>query len=152
MIAFIQACGLYSYDHGGSAKILLSLLAAGHPPVLSINTYFSTTPGSLIGNELQLPLRPGFGHLEFTRLHQTLTLLDGTYRGQFEKKLRRALAEHRIKLVHLLANTYSVVPVHNVVSQLGIPYVLSIHDDLEYVTGGAHRQCMARSKSSLCHF
>jgi hypothetical protein len=69
-------------------------------------------------------------------MHRALTLLDGLYRRQFEKKLRRALAEHRVKLIHLLANTYSIVPVHNIVSQLGIPYVLSIHDDLEYVSSG----------------
>jgi len=136
MIVFIQACGLDANDHGGSPKIFRSLLATEHPPVLSINTYFSTTPGSFIGNELQLPLRPGFAHLEFTRMHRALTLLDGLYRRQFEKKLRRALTEHRVKLIHLLANTYSIVPVHNIVSQLGIPYVLSIHDDLDYVSSG----------------
>jgi len=63
-------------------------------------------------------------------------LLDGIYRRQFEKGLRRSLTEHQVELIHLLVNTYSIVPVHNIVSQLGIPYVLSIHDDLEYVSRG----------------
>jgi glycosyltransferase involved in cell wall biosynthesis len=42
------------------------------------------------------------------------------------------LREDHVELIHLLANSYSVVPVYNVASELGIPYFLTIHDDLEY--------------------
>lgn len=132
MIAFIQACGLYSYDHGGSAKILRSLLAAGHPPVLSINTHPSAVPSPYGSNEIQIPLRQSFGRLEHTRLAGSLGLFDKLMSGRFERRIRRALKEHWIRAVHLLANSYSLVPVYRVATEMGIPYFISVHDDLEY--------------------
>ena len=132
MIAFIQSCGLYSHDQGGSPRILQSLLETDHPPVLSINTHSSRRFASTVSNEIWIRSRPSLGRLEFTRLHASLGWLDWFFRRRFERGLRCVLREDHVELIHLLANSYSVVPVYNVASELGIPYFLTIHDDLEY--------------------
>lgn len=134
MITFIQACGLYSHDHGGSPKVFQSLLDTDHPPVLSINTHFSATPVAAGRAEIQIPSRPDFGRLEHTRLSGSLGVFDSLFSRRFEARLRRALMDHQIRIIHLLATTYSLVPVYNVATELGIPYFVSIHDDLEYVS------------------
>src|ERR1700685_3693030 len=124
MIAFIQACGLDTNEHGGSARIFRSLLDTEHPPVLSINTHssthFSAAPASERRSEIHIPLRSDFGRLEYTRLSGSLGLFDGLYSWRFERRLSRAIKDHGIKVIHLLANCYSVVPVSRVASALGI--------------------------------
>lgn len=134
MIAFIQACRLDSNDHGGSPRIFRGLLDTDHPPVLSINSHFSAVPVPAGGAEIPIPSRPDFGRLEYTRLSGSLGLFDWMYCGRFEARLRRVLMDHQIGIIHLLAATYSLVPVYNVATDLGIPYFISIHDDLEYVS------------------
>jgi hypothetical protein len=134
MIAFIQACNLDSNEHGGSSKIFRALLDTDHPPVLSINTHFSATPVGAGRAEIQIPSRPDFGRLEHTRLSGSLGVFDSLFSRRFEARLRRALVDHQIRIIHLLATTYSLVPVYNVATDLGIPYFISIHDDLEYVS------------------
>lgn len=134
MIAFIQACNLDSNEHGGSSKIFRALLDTDHPPVLSINTHFSATLLAAGRDEIQIPSRPDFGRLEHTRLSGSLGVFDPLFSQRFETRLRRALKHHQIGIIHLLATTYSLVPVYNVATDLGIPYFVSIHDDLEYVS------------------
>jgi hypothetical protein len=147
MIAFIQACGLDTNEHGGSARIFRSLLDTDHPEVLSINTYFSAVPVSEERNEIQIPLRPDFGRLERTRLSGSLGLFDRLYSRRFEMRLRYALQEHGIKVIHLLANCYSVVPVSKVASTLGIPCFISVHDDIEHVS--KHHLLMRQIRTSM---
>jgi hypothetical protein len=136
MIAFIQACNLDSNEHGGSSKIFRALLDADHPLVLSINTHFSTTPVAAGRDEIQIASRPDFGRLEHTRLSGSLGVFDSLFSRRFETRLSRALIKHKIKLIHLLVNGHSVVPVWKVASRLGIPYFITIHDDLEYLSVG----------------
>jgi hypothetical protein len=127
---------LYSHDYGGSQRIFQSLLDGDHPPVLSINTNPFAAANSSSANEIRLPSRPGFRHLEYTRLSGSLGLVDWLSSGRFEARLSRALMEHKIKLIHLLVNGYSVVPVCKIASRLAIPYFITIHDDLEYLSVG----------------
>lgn len=134
MIALIQACNLDSNEHGGSSKIFRALLDTDHPDVLSINTHFSATPVAAGRDEIQIPSRPDFGRLEHTRLSGSLGVFDPLFSRKFEARLRCALMDHQIRIIHLLATTYSLVPVYNVATGLGIPYFISIHDDLEYVS------------------
>jgi hypothetical protein len=147
MIAFIQACGLDTSEHGGSARIFRSLLDADHPPVLSINTHFSAVPVSEERNEIQIPLRPDFGRFERTRLSGSLGLFDWLYSRRFEMRLHSVLQEQGIKVIHLLANCYSIVPVSKVASALGIPYFISVHDDMEHVS--KHHLLMEQVRASM---
>jgi hypothetical protein len=135
MIAFIQACSINSLAHGGSARILRALLDTEHPPVICINTHFSAT-ASYGENEVPIPSRPDFGRLEHTRLSGSLGLLDSIYNRRFAARLRRTLRGREVKAIHLLVSTYSLVPVHGVASDLGLPYFLTLHDDMEYVSRG----------------
>jgi hypothetical protein len=134
MIALIQACNLDSNEHGGSSKIFRALLDTDHPPVLSINTHFSATPVAAGRAEIQIPSRPDFGRFEHTRLSGSLGVFDSLFSRKFEARLRSALTDRQIGIIHLLATTYSLIPVYNVASDLGIPYFISIHDDLDYVS------------------
>jgi hypothetical protein len=136
MIAFIQNLALYSHNQGGSVKIFRSLLDRDHPAVLSIDTNPSSAPGTSKANEVHLASRPGFGRLEYTRLQGALGLLDRLFSPRFEQQLRRVLTDHKVKLIHLFANAYTVVPVYKVATELNIPYFLSVHDDLEYLSRG----------------
>ncbi len=134
MIAFIQACGLGANDHGGSPKIFRSLLDTNHPPVLSVNTHFSAVSLLAGRDEVQIPQRPNLGRLERTRLSGSFGFLDWLWSGSFERRLRRVLKERNVQAIHLLANSYSIVPVHRVATELGIPYFINAHDDLEYAS------------------
>ena len=136
MIAFIQGCSLYALDQGGSTRIFRSLLDTDHPPVLSVSTSFSTKSAPAASNEVRVPTRPYFGRLDRTRLHPGLGVFDGLFRMRFEARLLHLLIEHHVKLIHLLVADYSVVSVRTVASQLRIPYFITIHDYLEYVSRG----------------
>lgn len=134
MIGFIQHLSLYSHSHGGSAKIFQSLLDWDHPAVLSINTNPSSAPGSHSANEVHLALRPNFGRLEYTRFRSGCDWFDGLFGPRFEQRLRRLLTSHKVKLIHLFTNSYTVIPVYRAAIKLKIPYFLSVHDDLEYLS------------------
>jgi len=134
MIAFIQNMSLNSHNQGGSAKIFQSLLDIDHPALLSVNTNPASSPVTRTISEIQLPLRPYFGRLEHTRLHGFIGLLDGLFGPRFEQRLRRVLRDFKIRLIHLHANAYTLLPVIRVAADLHIPYFLSIHDDLEYLS------------------
>jgi hypothetical protein len=53
-----------------------------------------------------------------------------------EHRLRRVLREHQIQVIHAIPHQYDILPVIRVATQLGIPYFLSVHDDLEYTASG----------------
>lgn len=131
MIAFVQEYALQGY--GGGSRILSSLLQTDHPPVVSINTGFY--PSALAPNEteIHLPLRPGFGRLEATRLHRQLGVLDQVYSARFAARLRGILSDRHIRLVHFVHHSYTIVPLSRVVRDLNLTLFLTIHDDLEYV-------------------
>jgi hypothetical protein len=103
---------------------------------LSINTNPSAVANSSSADEIRLPSRPDFGRLERTRLSGSLGVFDPLLSRRFEARLSRALMEHQIKLIHLLVNGYSFMPVCKIASRLGIPYFITIHDDLEYLSVG----------------
>lgn len=134
MIAFIQPFGLHAA--GGGSRILRGLLSAAHPPVLSINTGPSAMPPYPGIEEIHMPLRPSFGWLDRSRLHGALGIFDEVFRFRFEDRLRRALLKHNVKLIHIIPHSFDIVPVIRVGSELRIPCVLNIHDDIEYTTLG----------------
>ncbi|MGA2569217.1 MAG: glycosyltransferase [Terracidiphilus sp.] len=136
MISFIQPFGLHSHEHGGSQRIFQSLLDCNHPPVLSIDSNPFPSSGSSAADEIQLPSRPNFGWLEYTRLQGSLGLFDRLYRSRFEARLRRILVDRKVKLVHVLPHGYFFQSACRVASELGIPYFLSVHDDLGHLLRG----------------
>lgn len=134
MITFIQPFGVQGY--GGGSRILRALLDSDHPAAFSVNTGSSNSPSPLGIEEIHLPLRPSFGRIENTRLHDYFSVFDGVFQARFEDRLRRVLRERRVDLIHSIPHSYDIVPVYKVASQLNIPCFLTIHDDLEYAASG----------------
>jgi hypothetical protein len=134
MIAFIQPFS--TRDVSGGGRILLSLLEAEHPPVLLISTSSHRSADAPANGEIRLPLRSGFGRLERTRFSSYLGIFDRFGSSRFAENLRKVLREHRVKAVHLLHQSYDVVPISRIVREMNIPLFLSIHDDFEYALRG----------------
>ena len=132
MIAFIQPFGVQA-PCGGS-RILRALLDGEHPPVLSIDTgLIASTPPPAV-KEIHLPLRPGFGRLERTRLISKLGYFDRIALSRFESRLKHVLRQHHVDVIHTIPHTFDIVAINQVAAQLGIPCFLSIHDDLEHMS------------------
>jgi len=134
MIALVQPFSLHA--PGGSSRILRSLLRTEHPATLSLCTSVHKSPPSPDIEEIHLPIRPGFGRLEWTRFHKYFRGFDRIFRSQFEARLRRVIRQRNIKLLHILPHAYDLVPAYNVASELNIPYFLNVHDDLEFTSIG----------------
>jgi hypothetical protein len=147
MIALIQPYGLKGY--GGGPRLMRSLLDCDHPPAICI----ATLPAEIVEPtpipEFNLPVRPQLGRLERTRFSHQLTRLDPYFSRQFEKKLTRLLRSEEVKVIHLAACNYDLVPVTNVALKMGIPLFLSVYDDIEYVTRGHKR--LDTIKAGLAH-
>lgn len=134
VIAFLQPFALRG--PGGGARILRSLLQAEHPPVISINTASDGLLSGPASGELHGPLRRSFGRLEYTRFHPWFGIFDQLGSRKFAVRLRRILRERRVRLVHVVHQSYDIVPIGQVVRELQIPLFLTIHDDYEYMLQG----------------
>ncbi len=134
MIAFIQPYGLRS--PGGSSRILRAMLLADHPPVLSINTGLDDEQADYSAREIHIPRRPSFGRLEHTRFHSYLGICDRAASQAFYDRLLKAVRDHGIDSIHLIHQSYDIVPINRLVSETGIPLFLSIHDHFEYTLRG----------------
>jgi hypothetical protein len=134
MIAFVQSFGVQGA--GGGSRILRTLLQGEHPPALSINTGLVAADSAPAITEIHIPQRPYFGRLERTRLQNKLGVFEKIFRSRFERRLRRALREHEVTLIHAVPHQYEILPISRVASEENIPYFLSIHDDLEFLLQG----------------
>ena len=144
MIAFVQPFGLEG--HGGGARILRSLLEGAPTPYLSVCT--SPRPPSVLRPEVEvhLPRRPAFGRLESTRLHRQLARLDRAYGSQFKQRLRRLFEEQGIEAVHAIPHGIGFWHAFQVAEELGLPYILNVHDDLPYNLPGVSYLPMAMER------
>lgn len=134
MIALIQPFGLRQVSGGG--RILQSLLQCEHPPVLFIDTSRGHSAGEPVSGEIRVPLRPDFGRIERTRYNAHLGVFDRLGSLRFATNLKKVLQEHCVGAVHLLHQSYDVVPVMRVVRDLNLPLFLTIHDDFHYMMRG----------------
>lgn len=143
MIAFIQPFALRG--SGGGARILRALLQGNHRPVVCINTdpSFSGPPS----DEIHLPLRRSFGRLEYTRFRRYFHIFDQVGSSRFAARLDRILRDGRVQLVHMVHQSYDLVPISRILRERGIPLFLTIHDDFEYTLSG--HPCMRQITESV---
>ena len=134
MIAFVQPFGLYA--PGGGSRILRGLLDCDHPPALSIYTGVHAPVPSQGMEEIHLSTRPSMGRLEKTRFHKRFYALDSVFESRFKIRLRKLIAERGIRAIHAIPHGFDLVPVWSVAQELGIPFFLNVHDELQYVTSG----------------
>jgi hypothetical protein len=131
MLVFVQPFGLNS--PGGGSRILRALLEDTSIPFLSICTSPEAPPVTSIGQELHLPIRPHLGRIEYTRLSNILTIFAYPFIGSFKQKLALICCQNQATAIHAIAHDLSFGYAYQVAQQLGLPYYLSVHDDLKYV-------------------
>jgi glycosyltransferase involved in cell wall biosynthesis len=127
---------------GGGTRILQSVLADAPMRAYSICTYSAggTKRSDTIVPETVLPLRPYFGRIERTRFAGTLNVVEPVFAVPFRRKLRALLQELRPDVLHILPHARGdYAEVGRVANELGLPYVVSIHDDLAYTMRGHPR-------------
>lgn len=132
MIAFVQP---YPLDGaGGGARILRSLTDDSPMPFLSVVTC-PQVRDELRDNEVHIPQRPYFGSfLERAngRLGGILERTTPLAQSRFEQKLKALFIRHGITAVHAIPHGIDFWYAFRVARDLGLPYVLNVHDDLSY--------------------
>lgn len=140
MIAFVQPFGLNS--PGGGARIFRALLggaadAAASLPFVSICTDNAQPPETTIGREIHLPIRPHLGRLEGTRVAGRWGYVaESALSRRFVKRLCEIIRAQRCAAVHGLAHGMDFWYAYQAANELGLPFYLSVHDDLAYALKG----------------
>jgi hypothetical protein len=129
-VAFVQPFGLSS--EGGGSRILRTLLEEAPVRVLSIATCPWAPPPTTTAPEIHLARRPNFGRFEKTRLSGLWNATEILFRRSFCERLRKVLLAKEISAIHATAHGFDCVSAFEVAANLGIPYLLSVHDDLAY--------------------
>ncbi len=127
-LAFVQPFGIHS--KGGGPRILRALLD-GTDDYLSICS-LPQAPERLAENEVHLPVRPYFGRIESTRFSPPFYLLEYFLDRSFQRRLKTLLQEHDVQAVHAIPHGLEFWYAFEVARDLGLPYVLNVHDHLTY--------------------
>ncbi|PEN12819.1 hypothetical protein CRI94_12500 [Longibacter salinarum] len=130
MILSVQPFGLAS--PGGGARILRSLFEGAPVPILSVCTSPQAPNEMDTERERHLPVRPYFGRIEHTRLSYPISAVTLAYRPQFRQQLRSLCIEQDVKLIHAIPHGIDFWDAYLVSRDLGLPYILTVHDDLTY--------------------
>ena len=130
MLVFVQPFGLNSQT--GGPRIFRSLLQDANRPFLSVCTSPSKPPLTKVGKEIHLPTRAAFGRLESTRIGPYFYIIESLLARQFERRLEALCLQYKTQGIHGLAHTLDFWYAYQVARKLGVPYYLSVHDDLGY--------------------
>jgi hypothetical protein len=130
MIVFVQPFGLHS--PGGGPRILRALLTDAPSPFLSVCTSPESPPPTGLGREVHLPVRPHCGRLESTRLAPRLYPLERLYARGMPRRIAQLCEEAGATGIHGVAHSMDYWYAYRAARHLGIPYYLSVHDDLAY--------------------
>lgn len=130
MLVFVQPYGLNS--PGGGPRIFRSLLQDSPVPFLSVCTSPQSPPPTTIAQEIHLPIRPNLGRIEQTRLGRYSYLIESLFVKRFEQRLSDLCVQHRATGIHAIAHSVDFWYAYRVAQRLGLPYYLTVHDDLAY--------------------
>lgn len=142
MIVLVQPFGLKS--PGGGPRILRALLADAPLPWLSVVTGLEVPPpleretwiGSGQGEEIHLPVRPRLGRIERTRFSGYLYPMERLFAPRFLRCLEAVCRQRNATGIHSITHSIDYWYGFKVAQTLGIPYHLSVHDDLKYALNG----------------
>ena len=134
MIAFVQPFGIN--DPGGGSRILRALLSDAPQPYTSVCTRPSG-PERMHPREVHVPTRPHFGRIESTRFAKYLkaSYFEKLLASSFKDRLRTTFQKRGVKVVHAVPHGLDFWHAFEVASDMGLPYILNVHDDLEYNIG-----------------
>lgn len=142
-IAFVQPFGARS--PGGGPRILRALFEAAPARVVSICTSPAPPPATSSVAEVHLPARPHFGRVESTRFGRYLGYAELAHAGRFRTRLETVCREQHAEGIHALAHGLDFWPALQVARRLGVPYYLSVHDDVMYALQGSPVRSTAAS-------
>ena len=133
-VAFVQPFGLAEF--GGGPKVLKTLLKNAPLDAISINTTLNPPQPTTFIREFHLPRRPTLGRLEKTRLHSLIHSSNRFFSRSFQRKFADLLRREEVSCVHAIAHTWDCLDAFEVAQDLGLPFALSVHDDLLYAMKG----------------
>jgi glycosyltransferase involved in cell wall biosynthesis len=144
-IVFTQPFGLASAAGGGGGRILRSLLRDAPARCLPVCTA-PQRPERKYEHEIHMPTRPYFGRIERTRFLRLPHAVAPLFSRGFRRGLKRLCREAGARAVHAIA--HGGIDFHHAyraARALGIPFVLQVHDDAVYTSGGrVPRRTMSR--------
>ncbi len=116
---------------GGGPRILRALLQGAPVPWRSVCTSPETpTPRA---HEIHLAVRPFFGRIEYTRLAGLPHSATPFFKRRFRQRLLHACREMGARAIHVVPHSgLDFVEAQTVARALGIPFLISLHDDLAY--------------------
>jgi hypothetical protein len=134
-VLFVQPFGIGG--PGGGARILRTLIGAAPLDALSICTSPEPPPSTDVVEERHVPGRPALGRLERTRIAPALTALEPIAARSLTREVRDAAVEVHAEAVHAIPHSLDFWQAHRASRDLGLPYLLSVHDDLRYALRGS---------------
>lgn len=143
MIAFVQQFGIGR--PGGGPRILRALLQSPPVPVHVYSTGLIAGPPTGLAPEDHLPLRRPFGALERTPVSRLLPTLELVGGREFRARLERTLRQDGAQAVHALAHGVDFWHAMLAARASGIPYHLTVHDDILYTLRGKPTAFLARA-------
>jgi len=133
-VAFVQPFGLAEF--GGGPKVLKTLLKNAPLDAISINTTLNPPQPTTFVREFHLPRRPTLGRLEKTRFNSLIQSSNRFFSRSFQQKLASLLRREEVTCVHAIAHTWDCLDAFEVAQDLGLPFALTVHDDLLYAMKG----------------
>ncbi len=130
MIVFVQPYGLKA--HGGGARILRSLLADAPARYAVVNTSPWSGAAAPPADEIALRRRPSAGRLDFSRVVRLIAYGERLFGGRFKARLADTCRGLGASAIHAIPHGPDFWWAYEVARDLGIPYVLYVHDDLPY--------------------
>ena len=128
-VMFVQPFSLGSA--GGGPRILRALLERAPFPWQSV----CTSPGKPKSwpNEIHLPNRLGWARIERSRFASIPNRTAFFFAPSFRERLKRACLQQGARALHAVPHSsLDFAQVHAVASELGLPFFISLHDDLAY--------------------
>lgn len=129
----VQPFGIRS--PGGGPRILRALFSDSPIPATSVCTGTHPPPRADGFDELWSPARPRLSPLEGTRLDGLAAVSEWPFRSRLRRRLEAACRDRAAVAVHSVAHTTDFAAAREVSHRLDVPFLLSVHDDVQYALG-----------------
>jgi glycosyltransferase involved in cell wall biosynthesis len=141
-VVSVQSFGIAA--PGGGPRILRALFE--NEPVVNVCTSVSPPSAADPFSEVWLPARPGFGRIERTRVGGPLGTLESALARRLEGQIAATCEEHGATAVHAVAHSSDFWPALRASRRLGLPFMLTVHDDIRYVLRSRPDRALAQRR------
>jgi hypothetical protein len=119
---------------GGGPRIMRALLTDPPEPVLSVATGVHVPPTAPAGlRERHLPMRPHLGRIESSRFSQVGSGLELALARAATRRLTEVVQRAGATRVHAVSHGPEFWPAMQAARRVGVPFALTVHDDLRYL-------------------